>query len=145
MNYNRFTVVNLFCLGGNNMKHSLNNSEWQIISYLWEESPKTMMDIVRKMEDEQAWSKSTTTTLLKRMLDKEYISYQMNQKVREYYPLLKHDEVIKEETESFVQRVFGGDIGLLMANLVSNKKPTKKELEELRSILDEAEKDLNRQ
>lgn len=127
------------------MKHSLNNSEWQIISYLWEESPKTMMDIVRKMEDEQAWSKSTTTTLLKRMLDKEYISYQMNQKVREYYPLLKHDEVIKEETESFVQRVFGGDIGLLMANLVSNKKPTKKELEELRSILDEAEKDLNRQ
>lgn len=127
------------------MKQSLNNSEWQIISYLWEGSPKTMMDIVRKMEEEQEWSKSTTTTLLKRMLEKNYISYQMNQKVREYYPLLKQDEVLKEEMESFIQRVFGGNMGLLVSNLVSSKKPTQKELDEIRSILDAAEKELHRQ
>ena len=124
------------------MKYSLNNSEWQIISYLWAESPKTMMEIVRKMEEEQGWSKSTTTTFLKRMLDKEYITYTTNGKVREYHPLLKHADVVREETETFVQRVFGGDIGLLMANLVSSKKPTKDELQEIRDILDAAEKDL---
>lgn len=125
------------------MKFTLNNSEWQIISYLWKESPKTMMEIVHEMEANQGWSKSTTNTLLKRMLDKNYITFTTNGKVREYHPLLKQAEVVKDETESFVQRVFGGDVGLLVANLVSNKKPSKKELDEIRSILDAAEKELH--
>lgn len=125
------------------MKFTLNNSEWQIISYLWKESPKTMMEIVHEMEANQGWSKSTTNTLLKRMLDKNYITFTTNGKVREYHPLLKQAEVVKDETESFVQRVFGGDVGLLVANLVTNKKPSKKELDEIRSILDAAEKELH--
>lgn len=125
------------------MKFTLNNSEWQIISYLWKESPKTMMEIVHEMEANQGWCKSTTNTLLKRMLDKNYITFTTNGKVREYHPLLKQVEVVKDETESFVQRVFGGDVGLLVANLVSNKKPSKKELDEIRSILDAAEKELH--
>ena len=126
------------------MKYTLNNSEWQIISCLWEQSPQTMMEIVHKMEAEQGWSKSTTTTLLKRMLDKGYLAYTMNGKTREYHSLLKQEDVMREETSNFVQRVFGGDISLLMANLVSAKQPTKQELDEIRQILDEAERKITK-
>lgn len=124
------------------MKHQLNNSEWNIISFLWDEQPLTMTEIVKKMEDEQGWSKSTTKTVLKRMLDKGIINYDRDQKPRKYYTALKKEEVQFEETDSFVNRVFGGKLSLLVNNFVSTGRMSREEIRQLQDILDQAEKKL---
>lgn len=124
------------------MKHQLNNSEWNIISFLWDEQPLTMTEIVKKMEGEQGWSKSTTKTVLKRMLDKGIINYDRDQKPRKYYTALKKEEVQFEETDSFVNRVFGGKLSLLVNNFVSTGRMSREEIRQLQDILDQAEKKL---
>lgn len=124
------------------MKHQLNNSEWNIISFLWDEQPLTMTEIVKKMEDEQGWSKSTTKTVLKRMLDKGIINYDRDQKPRKYYTALKKEEVQFEETDSFVNRVFEGKLSLLVNNFVSTGRMSREEIRQLQDILDQAEKKL---
>ena len=45
----------------------LTASEWNILNYLWEGSPRTVMQIVGEMERTVGWARSTTITTLHRM------------------------------------------------------------------------------
>lgn len=54
----------------------LSNSEWRIMENLWEEAPKTATQLIKAMETETGWAKSTTKTVLKRMEQKGYIAWQ---------------------------------------------------------------------
>ncbi len=118
---------------------SLNNSEWCIMESLWKEQPRTLMQLVREMKRQQGWSKSTTNTMLRRMQEKGYISYEEGEKARLYFTDLKRDEVVLKETESFLKRTYGGSLGLLLNTFVESDQLTKKDIEELRQILHKAE------
>ncbi len=118
---------------------SLNNSEWCIMESLWKEQPRTLMQLVHEMKRQQGWSKSTTNTMLRRMQEKGYISYEEGEKARLYFTDLKRDEVVLKETESFLKRTYGGSLGLLLNTFVESDQLTKKDIEELRQILHKAE------
>jgi len=118
---------------------SLNNSEWCIMEALWQEQPRTLMQLVCEMKRQQGWSKSTTNTMLRRMQEKGYISYEEGEKARLYFTDLKRDEVVLKETESFLKRTYGGSLGLLLSTFVESDQLTKKDIEELRQILHKAE------
>ncbi len=118
---------------------SLNNSEWCIMESLWQEQPRTLMQLVREMKRQQGWSKSTTNTMLRRMQEKGYIRYEEGEKARLYFTDLKRDEVVLKETESFLKRTYGGSLGLLLNTFVESDQLTKKDIEELRQILHKAE------
>ena len=116
----------------------LSNSEWQIMKNLWEESPKTATQLIRAMETETGWAKSTTKTMLKRMEQKGYIAYQEGAKAREYYPLLKREEVVESETSSFINRIYNGSLGLMLNTLVKKRDIPETEIEELYRIIQDA-------
>ncbi len=116
----------------------LSNSEWHIMESLWEESPKTATQLIRAMEQETGWAKSTTKTLLKRMEQKGCIAYREGEKAREYYPLLKREEVVESETSSFINRIYNGSLGLLVNTLVKKQDLSDEEMEELFRIIKEA-------
>lgn len=118
---------------------SLNNSEWLIMEALWQEQPRTLMQLVREMKEKQGWSKSTTNTMLRRMQEKGYISYEEGEKARLYSTDLKREEVVIRETESFLKRTYGGSLGMLVNAFVENNQLTEKDIEELRLILHKAD------
>lgn len=119
---------------------SLSNSEWHIMENLWEESPKTATQLIKAMEEETGWAKSTTKTVLKRMEQKGCIAYREGEKAREYYPLLKRDEVVESETSSFINRIYNGSLGLMVNTLVKKQEISDQEMEELYQIIKEARK-----
>lgn len=116
----------------------LSNSEWHIMENLWEESPKTATQLVKAMETETGWAKSTTKTVLKRMEQKGYITYEEGEKAREYYPLLKREEVIESETSNFINRIYNGSLGLMVNTLIKKQEIPDDEMEELYRIIKEA-------
>ncbi len=116
----------------------LSNSEWRIMENLWEQAPKTATQLIKAMELETGWAKSTTKTLLKRMEQKECIAYREGEKAREYYPLLKREEVVESETSSFINRIYNGSLGLLVNTLVKKQDIPEEEMEELYRIIREA-------
>lgn len=116
----------------------LSNSEWHIMENLWESSPKTATQLIRAMEQETGWAKSTTKTVLKRMEQKGCIAYREGEKAREYYPLLKREEVVESETCSFINRIYNGSLGLLVNTLVKKQDISEDEMEELYRIIKEA-------
>ena len=90
------------------------------------------------MESETGWAKSTTKTILKRMEQKRYIAYEEGGKAREYYPLLKREEVVESETSSFINRIYNGSLGLMVNTLVKKEEIPDDEIEELYRIIKEA-------
>lgn len=116
----------------------LSNSEWYIMENLWDSSPKTATQLIRAMEEETGWAKSTTKTVLRRMEQKGYIAYREGKKAREYYAVLQREEVVESETSSFINRIYNGSLGLLVNTLVKKQDIPKEEMEELYRIVKEA-------
>lgn len=116
----------------------LSNSEWYIMENLWESSPKTATQLIKAMEEETGWAKSTTKTVLKRMEQKGCIAYREGAKAREYYPLLQREEVVESETSNFLNRIYNGSLGLLVNTLVKKQDIPDEEMEELYNIIREA-------
>lgn len=118
----------------------LSNSEWHIMEKLWEESPKTATQLIKAMESETGWSKSTTKTVLKRMEQKGCLAFREGEKAREYYPLLKREEVVESETSHFINKLYNGSLGLMVNTLVKKQDIPDDEMEELYRIIKEARK-----
>ena len=116
----------------------LSNSEWNIMESLWESSPQTATQLIKAMEEKTGWAKSTTKTVLKRMEQKGYIAYCEGEKAREYYSVLKREEVVESETSSFLNRIYNGSLGLMVNTLVKKQNIPDEEMEELYKIIKEA-------
>ena len=116
----------------------LSNSEWNIMESLWESSPQTATQLIKAMEEKTGWAKSTTKTVLKRMEQKGYIAYCEGEKAREYYSVLKREEVVESETSSFLNRIYNGSLGLMVNTLLKKQNIPDEEMEELYKIIKEA-------
>jgi len=114
-------------------------SEWKIMEYLWEDSPKTLMQIVKAMNEQVGWAKSTVTTMVARMESKGLLLYEDGGKAKLIYPAVTRDEVAAHETRSLVDRMFGGSVTSLVAQFVNSRSMSKKEIDELYELLKQAE------
>lgn len=119
-------------------KYSLNNSEWEVMECLWDESPRTVMQLVKELKERVGWSKSTSTTMVRRMEAKGYIRYEEGERARNYYPVLKRDEVIAGEAQTLLDKAFAGRISLLVNSLIPNNDLSEEDIKELEEILHRA-------
>lgn len=113
----------------------LQPSEWAIMEKLWEEAPRTLMQLFHALEEEPGWSKSTVSTLLGRMADKGILTVQEGGKARLYYPGVDREDAALAETESLLERVYQGSVSMMMSTLVRQKALDRGEVEELYGIL----------
>jgi len=119
----------------------LQQSEWIIMEKLWEEHPRTIMQLYHVLKEDPGWSKSTVNTLLGRMVDKEIIYYEQGTKAKQYYPNVSRDDAALAETESLIERVYQGSVSMMMNTLVKKKDFSKEEITELYDILKGLEDD----
>ena len=117
----------------------LSGAEWYVLESLWENSPKVGSQIVTDMSARKGWSRSTTLTMLRRMVEKQLIFCDDSGKMKAYAPLIAREEAIKKETKSFLDRVYHGSVSMMLNGFVEKQALTPKEIEELRKILDNAE------
>ena len=122
-------------------KIKLSEAEWKVMKLLWEESPKTMMQITNLLKETTGWTKHTVMTFLKRMEEKKAIHYEEGGRAKLYYPDIKKEEVVLQETEEFLHKVFDGRMGLMLNTMVEKKVLSKSEIDELYDILKKAEEE----
>ena len=113
----------------------LQQSEWIIMERLWEESPRTIMQLYHALKENPGWSKSTVNTLLGRMVDKGILYYQEGEKAKQYLHNVNREDAALAETESLLDRVYRGSVSMMMSTLVKKKDFSKEEIEELYGIL----------
>ena len=117
----------------------LQSSEWIIMEKLWEDNPRTIMQLYHVLKEEPGWSKSTVNTLLGRMVKKEIISYKEGLKAKQYYPNINRDDAAVAETESLIDRVYQGSVSMMLSTLVRSRHLSENDIKVLYQILEESE------
>ena len=121
--------------------HTVTPNEWHIMELLWED-PKTLMDLVNTLHDQKGWSKSTVTTMVRRMDDKGLITFHTEGRTKIFRPAVSREDVAARETESLLRRAYNGSVGLLVSAMVQRNDLSKDDIAQLYAILQEAQEDL---
>lgn len=125
-----------------NSRLSLSNGEWKIMKLLWKNKTMTVGEFVAALEKDTGWNKNTVFTMLKRLEEKGAVKMLTKQRPQKYVALIARGDAENYEASSFISRVFDGSVGLFVSALTDRNKLSKREIEELRGILDKAESEL---
>ncbi len=121
---------------------NLTNSEWYVLDCLWEQSPLTVMQLVSALKQRLNLAKSTTITTVSRMETKGLLRSEVQGRGKLYYPTVERREATRQETRSFLDKVYRGSVGLMMSAMTDGETLSKEEIDELYAILRKAEEGL---
>lgn len=119
----------------------ISEAESVVMDVLWLRSPLAAEDIVIALADSREWQEPTIKTLLNRLLNKGAISAAKDGRRYLYAPVLQRDAWVQGESESLLQRMFGGRVAPLVAHFSEQRKLSRKDIAELRKLLEELDDD----
>lgn len=117
---------------------NISDAESQVMEVLWRApGPVVAEQVVVALHESQHWQTTTVKTLLNRLLKKGAIAAEKDGRRFLYTAVLPREAWLARESESLVQRLFGGRIAPLVAHFGSQKKLSQSDLKELRKLIDE--------
>lgn len=110
----------------------LGTIESRFADIIWKNEPLPSGQLVKLAEQELAWKKSTTYTILKRLCDRGIFKNE-NGTVSS---LLSKEEFYALQSENFVDETFEGSLPAFLAAFALRKKLSSHEVDELKHIID---------
>jgi BlaI family penicillinase repressor len=117
-------------------KQTIHKTEWDILDALWTAERGTAREMAERLAKKRGWAVSTVKTLLDRMVTKGLVSARQVGDVWEYTPALRRDDARRSAWVEFVHKAFGGATAPALHFLATEAKVSKKELAELRALLE---------
>lgn len=104
---------------------------------LWRKQPQSAEDIVAALRGKRQWQGATIKTLLNRLLKKGAITATQEGRHYLYRPRIERAQYLFAESSLVIDRLFGGRIAPLVAHFSEHRKLNKKDLEELKRLIEE--------
>ena len=117
---------------------NLSASEWKLMKQLWTRSPMTVRELTDAMREETNWTRNTIITMLSRLEPKGAVGCEQGERPKPYYPVQEQKDAARTETKSFLDRVYGGRVGLMMSAMVESRGLSEDDIAELSAILEQA-------
>lgn len=118
-------------------KYDITDAELEIMKLLWENEELTLNKIVENLSKEEKKNKSTIKTLLYRLIEKGSVkSITNSKKENTYKAIIKKENYLEKENESFLQKLYNGSTNKLLLNFVEEKKISKKDLQDLLDLIE---------
>ena len=118
----------------------ISEAEWQVMNVVWAKAPVSASEVVAVLSEEKQWHPRTIRTLLDRLVKKKALKATPEGKRNLYEPLITMEEGVRQESQSFLQRVFAGEPAEMLLHLVGEAELSKADIKKLRAILAEKEK-----
>ena len=119
------------------MKVNLSDGEWKLMNKLWQGAPLTITQLTAALHSETGWGKHTVITMLSRLEGKGAVEHDGGSP-KHYSPKLNQEDAARSETRSFLDKVYGGRLGLMMSAMVDSRALTQQDIDELTAILESA-------
>lgn len=117
----------------------ISEAEWEVMKIIWAHAPCSAKEIVELLAEKKNWNHRTVKTLLSRLVKKDVLDYHTEGNRYIYSPQVKREDVVTEESQSFLNRVFDGFTIPMLAHFVKSSKMTSEEIEALKKLLEEKE------
>ncbi|TVZ52894.1 BlaI/MecI/CopY family transcriptional regulator [Dokdonia sp. Hel_I_53] len=114
---------------------ALSTSEEQLMQLLWKKEKAFMKDLIDAYPEPKP-ATTTIATLLKRMQDKQFVDYIQYGRSREYFPLVKKTDYFSKHVNGLIKNFFNNSAGQFASFFTQETDLSKKELEDLKAIID---------
>jgi BlaI family penicillinase repressor len=114
-------------------------AESVVMEALWRKHPRSAEEIVAELQGEQPWQEATIKTLLNRLLKKRAIGAKKNGRHYLYWPRIERSSYLFVQSSGLIDRLFDGRVAPLVAHFSEHRKLGKKDLEELKRLIEEME------
>ena len=84
-------------------------------------------------------SRATVNMMLQRLEDKGAVRMETFGRNKAYWPVLSQSDARQKETKRFLDRLYGGSLGMMVSSLAGQQALSEEDIRALRAILDEAE------
>ena len=111
------------------------DSELKVMSVLWKEGDMPAKNIADTLNKKFGWNKNTTYTLIKRCIKKGAIERSEPKFI--CHALISKETVQEAETNELIDKMYEGSADMLFAALLSSKKISAKQIEELMKLVTE--------
>ena len=113
----------------------LTNSEEQLMEHLWKLEKAFMKDLLQTFPEPKPRT-TTVATLLKRMIDKDFVGYNEFGNSREYYPLVKKTDYFSKHVNGLITNFFNNSASQFASFFTTETNLSSTELEDLKKIID---------
>jgi len=117
------------------MAERASESEMQVLSALWEEAPQTAADLTQRVGKINGWTQATVKTLLARLVQKGAVTAEADGRRYLYRPAVERADAVGEESQRFVDRLFGGRVSPLIAHLAEREALSDSDIAEIEALL----------
>jgi BlaI family transcriptional regulator, penicillinase repressor len=118
----------------------ITQAEWEVMAVVWDRTPVAASTVVEVLAERKQWTLATVRTLLRRLVNKGALQQEASGKRYIYTPLISMAESVRQESDSFLDRVLGRAPSEAILHLVKRAELSREDIQELRQILREKEK-----
>jgi len=127
----------------------ISDAEWEVMKVVWDHGPLAAGDVVRRLAELPAdhpgrkWRPRTVKTLLSRLVRKGAVATREEETPGPegggrrflYRAQAARDQVVRQESRSFLARVFNGSVAPALLHFLEDAQLTRDEIEQLRQTL----------
>ena len=112
------------------------DAEYKVMQIVWDNEPFGSRELAEICFKELGWKKSTTYTMLKRLIEKGYTKND-NAIVTS---LISKEEVQKRESKDFVEKNFAGSLYSFIAAFTSDNDLSDEEIKKIQKLIKDSKK-----
>lgn len=116
---------------------AISESEAVVMEVLWQRHPLGADEVVAVLAERSDWAEATVKTLLNRLMNKGAIRAERDGRRYLYSPVLEREAWVAQQSEGFVERLFGGRVAPLVAHFSERGKLSQADIAELRRLVEE--------
>lgn len=113
----------------------ISEAEFEVMKVIRKYAPISTNEVTEKLTQTTDWSPKTIQTMLKRLVTKKALTYEKQSRVFVYTPLVPETEYIRQESNSFLNKYYNGNIVSMLTSYLEDDKLSKTELDTLRHLL----------
>ena len=115
----------------------ISEAEWVVMQVLWSKGALTANGIVQALKGRVSWNPRTIRTLINRLLNKRAVCFDREGREYRYSPAVSEEQCTRYERLSFLGRVYKGATKPMLAAFLEEAKLSKRDIAELKAILEE--------
>ena len=115
--------------------NKISDAELQLLQLLWDESPLGATEIFERIPADRDWTLATVKTFLSRLVTKGAVTAEPQGRRFLYSPAIDRESVSARQADRLVDRLFGGRVSPLVAQLAEQRPIDAEDLAELEALI----------
>lgn len=117
----------------------LGETEMEVLHHVWELEEATVKQVRKRILENREVAYTTIMTVMKNLAEKGYLKYRKDGVTYVYSPAQQPESVRSNLIGDLIKKVFKGSPKELVQTLVKSKDLTEKDLDEIKSMIDDME------